>query len=282
MNLKSWLKKKPKSEIVIFILSGRGSPGLILFYDIRMLTRLVFPLVLCSTFLSLCALAPQYVCTQDQPVRSIPNGIVLTASGTLQAAQGELHLFVGDRADLAPALFRPGKQGGMDFSMPFGDHDYLFHAADVVIESTRTSLRACVIDATAIARPKAESEAVIWCAWRHQPLTTGKGMILAADGSLQDTIEQPLPWQDNWTWFFKGGAYHRQDRAVYFIEHADGWSRSTWVRPPQKPYQPLLPDGLTGYTRLSRKLLANQSASLRIYVPFTPTEPAELSKITFP
>ncbi|MBZ0255868.1 hypothetical protein K8I31_07380, partial [bacterium] len=133
-----------------------------------MLTRFILPLLLCFIFLGLCALAPHYAYSQDKPVRVIPNGIVLTASGTIQAAQGELHLFVGDRADLAPALFRPGKRGGMDFSMPFGDHEYQFHAADVVIQSTSASLRACVIDATVTAKPKAESEAVIWCAWRHQ------------------------------------------------------------------------------------------------------------------
>lgn len=247
-----------------------------------MLARLNVPLAVCFTLLSLSALAPRYACSQDKPIRSIPNGTVLTASGTIQAAQGELHLFVGDRADIAPALFRPGKQGGMDFSMPFGDYEYQFHAADVVIKSTSASLRACIIDATAIAKPKAESEAVIWCAWRHQSPTTGKGMMLSEGASLNDTFEAPLPWQDNWTWFFKNGAYHRQNRAVYFIDRTDGWSRTTWVRPPQKPYQPLLPDSLTGYARLSRKLLPNQSASLRIYVPFTPTEPARLRTILFP
>jgi len=228
----------------------------------------------CLSALSLFALASHFVYSQEEIVRSIPNGIVLTASGTLQAAQGELQLFVGDRADVAPKLFRPNAQGGMDFSVDFGDHVYQFHAAEVVVQTTSATVRVGVIDATAVAKPGAQSDAVFWCAWRHSPQETGgRGMFLSQKGALGETIDAPLPWQDNWTWFFNGDAYQRESQVLYFVRGIDGWARSAWVRPPQRAYAPLTQDSLTGYMRLSRKLLPNQSASVRIYVPFMPLGP---------
>lgn len=228
--------------------------------------------------LSFIALATQHAHCQEETARTVPNGFIVTASGTLQAAQGELVLFVGDRADVAPLIFQPSQNSGIQFSMPFGDHSYQFHAAEQVIESTSASFRVCVINVTATAKPKAESDAVIWCAWRHQSKTSGKGMMLASESSSQDAVNVPLPWQDNWTWFFNNGSYRRDNYVVYFSGKNDGWSRSNWVRPPQKPYTPLLPQSLTGFTRFSKKLLPNQSAAIRIFVPFLPTEP-EILKI---
>lgn len=222
--------------------------------------------------LSLFALSSHFAYSQKDMVRAIPNGAVLTASGTLCAAQGELVLFVGDRADVAPLLFRPSKQGGVDFAMDFGDHAYQFHAAQEVIHTTSATVRVGVIDVTAVAKTGAQSDAVVWCAWRHRPQKTdASGLLLSTDGPLGETINAPLPWQDNWTWFFNGDAYHRESHIVYFVR-PDRWSRSAWVRPPQRPYAPLTQDSLTGYMRLSRKLLPNQSAALRIFVPFMPID----------
>ncbi len=210
--------------------------------------------------------------SQDE-TRVIPNGVVLSASATLQAAQGELVLYVGDRAELAPNLFRPVVNGGVEFRAEFGGHRYLFHAAEEIIETTSQTVRMGVIYATATAKSGAESDAVVWCAWRHRPVkTSAHRLLLSPEASLGETIETALPWRDDWTWYVDDGAYHRQDAVVYFV-NSETWSRSNWVRPPQRAYAPLAPDSLTGFMRFSRKLLPNQSASLKIFVPFAPVQP---------
>lgn len=206
--------------------------------------------------------------SQDEPARLIAPSLQVSPNGSVIAAQGELLLFVGDRAAFAPARFRPAADG-YNYAMEHAGVVYQAHAAGFVIDPTGAAAPAARLSVTASALE--DADAVVWCAWRHRPRErAAPAWLLSPEAPLLETIEAPLPWNEAWTWWFDGPAYIRHDLAVYAVERAEGWDRQQWVRLPQKPYAPLGPDSETGFIRFERELKANQTASLSLIAPFEP------------
>ncbi|MBI1389682.1 MAG: hypothetical protein GC154_14690 [bacterium] len=203
---------------------------------------------------------------------SASSAIVLTPTGTIRVAEGELHLFVGDRAAVQPQFYRPAPSGAVEYSVTGGEYQYRVSVAQIEIDAPGGSFSAAVIGVTAAEIAATQKPAVVWCAWR--PSLAGgapfEGVVIASPGVETAVSEAKPPWNPAWTWFFDGEAFAREEGVVYYVTGAVDWEQQTWVRLPDLPYPELTPESNLGYIRFAQKPKPRQTASFRLVVPVKP------------
>lgn len=209
--------------------------------------------------------------------RLVPAAPLVSMQSTIRVEQGELLLFVGEeRVLVQPRVWHPETTGTLSFEAQHQSIRYRFIAEReirVLAEEEHTFARITV-------QPElldgADGDAVVWTAWRHQPVRSeGQNTIGTLLGPVLQDVERstgPLPWNNRWPWFFDGNTFMRDRFAVYGLPPDTRWRIDRFVRLQQLPYAPVAPGLMIGFIRASLAAGEARDTPLLIRVPYSPVE----------
>jgi hypothetical protein len=234
-------------------------------------------IILCTSTLFLPAARSPWAA--DASPSQIPNGMLLTPASTLQAAEGELRVLVGQQeSPLTPDLWQSLTAGEVQFATVERGVQYQFHARQILpaIPSLATEVRVGVLSVTAANPTQKPQTAAVLIHWR-QEIGTGPasppGFLLSTDPSqLLRRLPYERTWNPAWSWFFYRNALLRDRVILYYAPPAPGWEQRNRLREHRLPYRELLPSSVIGGSQFTAQIEPGQQAGLNVYVPFLPVD----------
>lgn len=233
-------------------------------------------LLLITGFLWFLAPNPAMGQQPSQPMVSIIGFPSFTPENTIRCAEGELVLFWGENpVPIQPEVWQSPKPGQVIFTVQDQQTQLHFDIDFAYSLSAFQAAAGVTVNCTASRISSQPSNPVVWCAWRHQPVKEKAAFGVVLSGSVQSKIEKqshPDPWLSTLTWHFHHNAYCRENFVLYWLSQTEGWDVSHYVRLPQPPYTSFEPSSLSGWTKLSAAIKANQTSSMQIVIPYLPID----------
>ncbi len=201
--------------------------------------------------------------------------LLLTPHATLRSMDGEIHIRIGNPPmPLTLPAWRAAAGGVITSSTREKGCEYEFRFYQVE-EVSNPVAKAGVIEVTAVNLTSGKVKSYLWVSWKTtpgDPTPSGlQGVLLSSKPPASGAILSSTPvWHPAATWYFLDAMFIRGRQIVYRVDHSPGWDRFSQVRQAELPYRDLTPDSLFGHTRLVRELQPEESASIRILVPFHP------------
>ncbi|MBN2328023.1 MAG: hypothetical protein JXR73_12790 [Candidatus Omnitrophica bacterium] len=200
-----------------------------------------------------------------------PN-MVVASNGALRGAEGELHIYLGEAMQtLTPFAWHSPAAGVIECSTEVKKCRYEFSFHQIVHKDGSSPMKAGVLDATAVHAGEGERPTVLWMGWRNDYSFTQRpvGFSLGREKTEEAPLVVDIKWNPACLLYFQEGDFICDNRIVYLTANHKDWMRETWVRQVGIPYRDLTRQSVIGITRFERVLKPNESAGLRVIVPYT-------------